>query len=561
MSLSTAMFRLLPVDAMDAVNFPQAQTLSDEAARARLALELEQVWTTEELAAALKKANRPRRQPRRQPVVPKNRKGFAAKPLHRSANGRQRRTQPSGSRGGEGGQAAQLRAGVEGEAQGGPQKRRAACDRKSQRAAGKARKRAAQEVRAASGARVDCQAIRKIGLTLGACPRWVGPINGCVTLHGHNMFFLFFFFSFFLLSFVFPFSFTHLFFSLFLCFSLFLSLSLSLFSFFSLFFLFWVRETAGVSEACVGAGAHLRTTHPVLAFYSNIFAEGIDMSGAGRFMLPEVGPAKCVCVCVQLYRLALPLLFLTERSVCVHRGQQFSSQFFGPVGEFPWCVHCSGLVLSHPVCVLLSICSFADGRAILEQARGCLLSLFCVCFSMSLKLTHFLAVIMRRWLRRHVGVPGFVMGYLCPFCTSCWVLSLLVVPPSLGVIEYFVMGLCQSCKDSVFSMVLHFPCKWCCCRHSLFSTLNAMWCISGAFQAADGYLIVLAREFHLPFKCRKWLDVVKQPELVRFARVLVPFSARLFRCWPSTPTSPTRAQASLSHASRVLSIMCAVWLL
>ena len=121
-------------------------------------------------------------------------------------------------------------------------------------------------------------------------------------------------------------------------------------------------------------------------------------------------------------------------SVCVHRGQQFCllclvhlESSFGLCAALDW--------VSPPACVLLSICWFADGRTILEHTSvclfvclfvgwlvgwlvGCLLLLFCVCVNMSLKVGHFLAANLRRWLRRHVGFLDFVVDgrfFACAF--------------------------------------------------------------------------------------------------------------------------------------------------
>ena len=50
-----------------------------------------------------------------------------------------------------------------------------------------------------------------------------------------------------------------------------------------------------------------------------------------------------------------------------------------------------------------------------------------------------------------------------------------------------------------------------------------------------------------PFQGHGRLDVVKQPGKLRLAWVL-PISARLIRCWPSTPTSLLKAWARLALA-------------
>ena len=147
----------------------------------------------------------------------------------------------------------------------------------------------------------------------------------------------------------------------------------------------------------MGAGAHLCTAHPVLVFSSNVSAESTGMSGAGFFMLPEVGPAKCLCYsctllpCRFCFSLCVGVVGLCSQGaavlpfVLVHLESSF-----GLCAALDW--------VSPPACVLLSICWFADGRTILEHASGCLLLLlllllllFCVCVNMSLKVAHFLA--------------------------------------------------------------------------------------------------------------------------------------------------------------------------
>ena len=65
-------------------------------------------------------------------------------------------------------------------------------------------------------------------------------------------------------------------------------------------------EIARESEACVGACAQPCTASPLPDFNFRILVSSVDMPCAGLFMLPVVGPAKCVCC--KCYRLSLVFL-------------------------------------------------------------------------------------------------------------------------------------------------------------------------------------------------------------------------------------------------------------
>ena len=55
------------------------------------------------------------------------------------------------------------------------------------------------------------------------------------------------------------------------------------------------------------AGAHLCVAHPVLVSFSGISAGSVGMSGVELFMLPEVGPAKCLCFICTVFLFLSPL--------------------------------------------------------------------------------------------------------------------------------------------------------------------------------------------------------------------------------------------------------------
>ena len=91
----------------------------------------------------------------------------------------------------------------------------------------------------------------------------------------------------------------------------------------------------------MGAGAHLCTAPMVLAFCPNISAESIGMSGAGLFMLPEVGPAKFVaCVSSSAVWLRLQVAAVLY-------------SVFGPFREFAFGL-CAALAW---FCLLMLVCS------------------------------------------------------------------------------------------------------------------------------------------------------------------------------------------------------------
>ena len=158
------------VDVMDALNLPaQAQTLSDEAAQSQLALELVQPRTTEELTVAMQESKQAAASACR-------RKGhaFAAKPRHRNANGRQRRTQRGGQRKPRRRRGpSSAAAGVEGEAP------RRTSVRLSTNAGW-----LATESHRGRPRRRERQLQSEEKKTFGVSPRGAAAINDCVTIYG-----------------------------------------------------------------------------------------------------------------------------------------------------------------------------------------------------------------------------------------------------------------------------------------------------------------------------------------------------------------------------------------